>query len=288
MLLNQLKIEEVYDFVYLNLDELVVENDLNQTKINIRRFVINLDIVLTETYEYYNQLIPIEESQFWKHFLSNFTNPKYAQISKLLTGGIAIADVGAFALTTGGFGSYIMTLFGASSIIGGLMPMLLLVVGFGLYDYIKHSDSLNMVRMIRNAEKISLILKTRIASNLEKTFGNIMEKQCGHFEKDKKGRFDCSARLFIKVFNNEVVFKIVPAYFKFLVDSNENVSGIKTARNLANVKSKANPELSKLFHKFYTSYIETLSNLIKQDKTLVTSSISNLNILISNLERKNA
>ena len=271
--------EFIYNIINENID-LIVSDDIVSSYENIKKVTIGLSVYFQEQYEIISGLVPISENEFLKALGSYFTDFESSQIGRLLTFLMSGADIaiGSVMSSTAGLSSFITTSFGGGtvgSLAAGLGPLLLLVLIFGFYRYIKTRDVYNVNIMIKQINKIANILRYKIPEKMNTEFKNLVKNRCISIQ-DKKYRLECAVSGYVKYLNSYVLVDLTRLYIKYLKDNNENLSEIQSFNQLARFTSSTNKQLSSHFTKFYFAYLQFLEKL-SIDKSLIGDSFNLLN-----------
>lgn len=274
------------DFIYEIINNhlyIIVDNDVVKTYDNIKLVTIGLHYYFQEQYETFNEFIFITENDFLKALGSYFTDFESSQIGRLIAFLISGGDVvlGTAVSTGSGVSSFLTTsltpFIGSTSaaLFTGLMPLLLLILIFGFYKYIKTRDVYNVKIIISSINKMSRTLRFKIPEKINTEFKNLIKNRCGTI-KERKDRLDCAITGYVKYLNQYVLVDLVKKYVKYLKDNNENLSEINSFNQLARYKSTTNKVLSSHMNKFYFAYVRFLKS-ISINKSVVSDSFHLLN-----------
>lgn len=272
----------IYSIINDNLDSLL-DVDIDHTHINIKNASIISVIYLQEQYNIINEMVPISEEGFFDIITTYFTDQVASQLGRLFQALFVGVDLAAGSLATGATGvssfsvSMLTPLLGVTgaSIATGLGPLLILVIGFAFYKYIKTSDVRNVNVMINSLNKMSRILKFNIDERLNTEFKSLLKSKCISIT-DKKLRVQCAINGYIRYLNSFVLVPLVQYYVSFLKSNNEELSDVASFNQLGRFNSRSNKDLSKLMNQFFHSYLLFLQQ-VSGNKSIIGDSFLLLN-----------
>lgn len=273
-----------YEYLYIienNLESFIINNNLEDIYNNIKNYIICCELL----YYNLNNIMYIEErSTFFQHLFSYFTNNKNSQIGRLINIGIVAGDLGSFALLKGGFGSGIgllLTKLGlassAVSIIAPLTPMIVLIIGFAINNYLTESERRNTVKLIETSSKLSVIINTKI--NPQINLNSYLNNQCKNSE-NKDEKMKCAGKLFMDSFNNEIGIPLIIGSINYLKTNRFDLSEIRTFTDLLHVKRFEPPTFDKVFRNFLYFYSNVIRIFAKDNPEIVGKTYSLLNSVI--------
>lgn len=280
----------IYNVINEHLDALM-DIDIQSTHNNIKFASIITAIYLQEQYDIVNSMVPISEEGFFDLITTYFTDQVASQLGRLFQALFVGSDllVGSLASGASGISSFSVSmltpLLGATgaSIATGLGPLLILVLGFAFYKYIKTSDVRNVSIMVKTLNKMSRILKFNIDERINTEFQLLLKNKCISIA-DKQLKLQCAINGYIKYLNNYVLVILITKYVEFLKSNNEDLSDVITFNQLGRFSSRSNKDVSKLMNQFFHAYLLFLQQ-VSGNKSIIGDSFLLLNKATTNALR---
>ena len=259
--MNNIPENYLYNIILNNLDVLLTDNII-ETYDNIKTFSGLCYLIIEQDINYLNKLDILSENDFFDYF----TDVKFSTIGRMIQALFGIADIAAGTLTTGGMSSYLVTTLTSSlgvagaSLVSGLGPLLILILSYGIYKKFNKNEIVNIYRIVKILNKLSVILKISIDNRINTEFKNLLENRCNDI-KDKEFKIQCAINGYIKFLSEFILKKLIIKYVEYLKTKNEDLTLIKSFSQLATFKSQSNRNVSNLMNEFYIVYIKLLNRL---------------------------